>query len=79
MIRSDLCDYSDVYIAVKGDITLIEAENKNFIDVRNRLLALKNNAPFTSCILKINVVLIHSAENLDLVMPMSNFLEYSKN
>ena len=74
MLRSDLCDYSDAYIAVKEDITLTKTENKNFIDVRNRLLALKNNAPFTGCILKINVVLIDNAENLDLVMPM-----YSKN
>ena len=79
MLRSDLCDYSDAYIAVKGGITLTKTANKTFIDVRNRLLALKNNAPFTGCILKINVVLIDNAENLDLVMPTYNFLEYSKN
>ena len=57
MLRSDLCDYSDAYIVVKGDITLTEAANRNFVDVRNRFLAFKNNAPFTNAS-KINNVLI---------------------
>ena len=46
---------------------------------KNRSLAFKNNAPFISCISKINGVLIDNAEDLDIVMPMYNFLEYSKN
>ena len=40
---------------------------------------LKNNAPFTNCISKINNVLTDNAENLDVVMPMYNLIEYSKN
>ena len=40
---------------------------------------LKNNAPFVSCITKINNELIQDADDLDIVMPMYNFLEYSKN
>ena len=79
MLRSDLCDFSDAYIVVKGDITLTKAANRDFIDVRNRFLAFKNNAPFTNCISKINNVLIDNAEDLDVVMPMYNLLEYSKN
>ena len=79
MLRSDLCNYSDAYIVVKGNLTLTEAANRNFIDVRNRCLAFKNNAPFTNCISKINNVLIDNAEDLDVVMPMYNLLEYSKN
>ena len=43
MLRSDLCDYSDTYIVVKGDITLTKAAKKYFIDVRNRFVASKNN------------------------------------
>ena len=50
MLRSDLCNFSDAYIVVKGDITFTKAANRDFIDVRNRFLAFKNNAPFTSCI-----------------------------
>ena len=49
-----------------------------FIGVKNRLLAFKNNAPFTDCISKINGVLIDNAENLDAAIPMCNLLEYSK-
>ena len=45
----------------------------------NRPLAFKNNAPFFSCISKINGVLIENAEDLDIVIPMDNLLEYSKN
>ena len=59
MLRSDLCDYSDAYIVVKRVITLTEDANRNFVDVRNRFLALKNNAPFTTCISKINNVLLY--------------------
>ena len=45
----------------------------------NRPLAFKNNAPFISCISKINGVLLENAEDLDIVMPLYNLLEYSKN
>ena len=79
MLRSDLCDYSDVYILVKGDITLTKTNGRGFIDTRNRFWAFKNNAPFTNCISTIDNVLIDNAEVLDIVMPMYNLLEYSKN
>ena len=42
-------------------------------------MVFKNNAPFISCISKINGVKIDNAEDLDVVMPMYNLLEYSKN
>ena len=45
----------------------------------NKKLVFKNNAPFINCISKINGVKIDSAEDLDVVMPMYNLLEYSKN
>ena len=79
MLRSDLCDFSDAHIVVKGDITLTKTNGRGIIDIRNRFLAFKNNAPFTNCISKINNVLIDNAEDLDIVMPMYNLLEYSKN
>ena len=79
MLRSDLCDFSDAHIVVKGNITLTKAENRHFVDMKNRFLAFKSNAPFTNCISEINNVLINNAEDLDVVMPMYNFLEYTKN
>ena len=42
-------------------------------------VAFKNNAPFINCISKINGIKIDNAEDLDVVMPMYNLLEYSKN
>ena len=79
MLRADLCDFSDAYILVKGDITLTTDADRGFIDIRHKSLAFKNNAPFTNCISKINNVLIDNAEDLDVVMPMYNLIEYSKN
>ena len=42
-------------------------------------LVFKSNAPFINCVSKINGVKIDNAEDLDVVMPMYNLLEYSKN
>ena len=79
MLRSNLCDYSDAYILVKGTITVTApvANNgaNNIRDKRNRPLISKNNAPFVSCITRINGELIEDADHLDIVMPMYNLLE----
>ena len=53
--------------------------DNNIRNKRNRPLILKNNAPFVSCITRINGELIEDADDLDIVMPMYNLLEYSKN
>ena len=62
MLRSNLCDYSDAYILVKGTITVaapgVNDNADNIRDKRNRPLILKNNAPFVSCITRINGDLI---------------------
>ena len=48
ILRSVLCDYSDVYIVVEGIIGLLAAPaNKN--DKAEKADALKTNAPFSSC------------------------------
>ena len=73
MLRSNLCDFSNAYIVVKGTIA-VNPNEANY----NKKLVLKNNAPFTSCILKINNTLIDNPKDLDTVMPLYNLLEYSK-
>ena len=73
MLRSDLCDFSD--IVMEGYIIVTEPDNAK----RNKSVAFKNNAPCINCISKINVVQIENAENLDVVIPINNLLEYSKN
>ena len=70
MLPSDLCDFIDAYIVVKGDITLTKTNGIGIIDIRNSYLALRSNARFTNCISKINNVLIDNAEDLDVVMLM---------
>ena len=75
VLQSDLCDYSDAYVVVKGTITVKGDEKKT---EKNRSVAFKNNAPFIGCISKVNNVLIENAEDLDIVMPMYNLIEYSK-
>ena len=67
----DLCDFSDAYIIVKGTITVAGTDNKSR---KNRPLAFKNNAPFISCISKINNTLIDNAEDLDVAMPITIWL-----
>ena len=83
MLRSNLCDYSDAYILVKGTITVtapgVNNNANNIRDKINRPLILKNNASFVSCITRINGELIEDADDLDIVMSMYNLLEYSKN
>ena len=76
MLRSDLCDFSDAYIVVKGRIAVTGTSNKSR---KNTPLAFKNNKPFISCISKINNTLIDNTEDLDVVTPMYNLIEYSKN
>ena len=45
----------------------------------NKKVAFKNCAPFTKCVTRINNEHVDNAENLDNVMPMYNFIEYSDN
>ena len=75
MLQSDVCDYSDAYMIFKGTINVTDPNN----DAYDNKLACKNNAPFISCVSKINNTLIDNAENLHIVMPMYNLIEYSKN
>ena len=75
MLRLDLCDFSDAYVVVKGTITVTDPDN----NVYDKKLAFKNIAPFISCVSKTNNTLIDNAEHLDILMPMYNLIEYSKN
>ena len=65
-----MCDYSDTYILVIGNI-----QNKP----ANSVVAFKNCAPFRTCDVTINDEHAEKAEDLDIVMPMYNLLEYSDN
>ena len=76
MLRSHLCDYADAYVLVNGTITV---DGNAARDRQNRPVILKNNAPFISCITKINGELIKDVEDLHKVMPIYNSLKYLGN
>ena len=78
MLRSNLCDYADSYILVKGTITITgEADNagERQADERDKGVTFKNCAPFTKCISRINNTDIDNAHDIDIVMPMYNLIE----
>ena len=72
VLKPNLCDYADAYILVDGTIRAAAAD-------ANTRLALKYCAPFGKCNLEINDEHVDTAENLDIVMPMYNLIEYSDN
>ena len=81
VLKPNLCDYAEAYILVDGKITAIPgtAVGNPPADLNLTRLALKNCAPFTKCNLEINDEHVDTAENLDIVIPMYNLIEYSDN
>ena len=82
MLRSNLCDYADLCILVKGTITITGAGDDaaaRRADERNKGVTFKNCAPFTKCITGINNTDTDNAHDIDIVMPMYNLIEYSDN
>ena len=73
VLKPNLCNYAEAYILVVGTIRAA-----NNVD-NNTRLALKNCAPFTKCNIEINDEHVDTAENLDIIMPMYNLIEYSDN
>ena len=67
-----MCDYAETYILVDSTIRAAAAD-------ANARFALQNCAPFTKFNLEINDEHVDTAENLDIVMPMYNLIEYSDN
>ena len=70
-MKSNLCEYKEAYILLRGDI--------NIIGHRETQIAFKSCAPFTKCITKADETTIVDVENLDLTMLMYNTVEYSSN
>ena len=70
VIKSILCDYSDAYILVTGDITATGGNSNNKV-------AFENCAPFTRGVTHINDEHVDTAKTLYIIMSMYNLLEYS--
>ena len=78
-LRSSLCDYSNVYILVKGTIIVTNTGTQAAPNIINKNLIFKNCTPFTDGISETNNTEIDHAKNIDVVMPMYNLIEYSDN
>ena len=91
MLRSNLCDYANAYILVKANITITgnagapagrtEAQllAVREADERDKSVIFKNCTPFTKCISRINNEDLANAQDIDIVMPMYDLIEYSDN
>ena len=72
LLESNLCDYSDAYILVTGNITA--TPNNAATQV-----VFKNCAPFEKCRTEINETFVDEADIINITMPMYNLIEYSDN
>ena len=70
--ESSLCDYSDAFILVTGNINVTGGD-------ANTKVAFKNCAPFKKCRTEINETFVDDAEHINIAMPMYNLIEYSDN
>ena len=71
-IESSLCDYSDVYILVTGNI----AATPNNAATQ---VVFKNYAPFEKCRTEIKEIFVDETDFIKISMPMYNLIEYSDN
>ena len=67
-IKSSLCDYSDAFILVTGDIT-VTADNDTYF-------SFKNCAPFSASKTEINDAFIDESNHIYTAIPMYNLIEY---
>ena len=66
MLRYSLCDYSDAYILVKGNITFNNTAAADAdVNNANKKAIFNNCALFTDCISKINYIQIDNAKDID--------------
>ena len=83
-IESSLCDYSDAYILVTGNIAVTRTfasdpvQRKQLLDAATQVV-FKNCAPFEKCSTEIDGTLVDKANFINITMPMYNLIEYSDN
>ena len=78
MTKSNLCDYTDVYIDVKGTITVPNTGRAATQNNINKEVVFQNYAPFTNCIGETSNIQRDNAKGIDLVIHMYNLTENRK-
>ena len=77
---SSLCDCSDGYILVTGDVAVKKRnnDNTNNIDITQATqVVFENCAPFNKCLTEINETFVDDADFINITLPMYNLIEYS--
>ena len=72
VIKPNLCEYSDAYILVTANITVVNGND-------NTSVCFKNCSPFIRCVTHLNDEHVETSENFDLTMNLYNLIEYSDN
>ena len=67
-LESSLCDYSDAYILVTGNINVAGGD-------ANTKVAFKNCAPFEKCRTEIHETFVDEADIFNITTPMYNLIE----
>ena len=86
-IESSLCDYSDAYISVTGNITVTrtiavpagspagpQPQRKQSLDAATQLI-FKTCTPFKKCSTKIDGTFVEETDFINITMPMYNLIE----
>ena len=81
-LESSLCDYSDAYILVTGDIAVKRRNAADTADIELAAatqVAFKNCAPFKDCRTEINDTFVDFADFINIAMLIYNLIEYGDN
>ena len=90
-IESSLCDYSDAYILVTGNITVTRtiaaaagspagtAPQRKQVLTEATQVVFKNCAPFKKCSTEIDGTLVDETDFINITMPVYNLIEFSDN
>ena len=82
LLESSVCDYSDAYILVTGNITVTRKNAADPADIAFGAItqaAFKNCAPFKDCRTKISDTFVDYADFINIAMSMYNLIEYRDN
>ena len=82
MLKSNWCDYSGVYIRVKGTITVVGVRATaagSQADRNDKQVIIKKCAPITKCTSQTDNKQLDNVKDLDVVMSMHNLAQYNDN
>ena len=77
MMRTNICDYSDAYIHIKGTIRVPNTGTAAAPNNRNKNVIFKHYPPFINYISEINNTQVDDVHDIDVVISMYNLIQHS--